>query len=113
MIRKKIPLSISGKDLAELYTYLALFGNVYDGYDTEIEALRNAIEEIYAEANRCNDAEYALNKLRNPREAGRKQTCSPQQIKQIREMRRCGMSIRRIAEESGMSKSSVQRWLRK
>ena len=113
MIKKKRPLSIRGKDLAELYTYLELFGKVYDGYDTEIERLRNAIEEIYAEGRQWNKAEYELNKLHNPREAGRKPRYTKQQTDQVCALAGRGMSIREIAEETGISRSSVQRWLRK
>lgn len=112
MIRKKVPVYIMEKDLGELYTYLELFGKVYDGYDTQIETLMKGIEEVYAHEYRCKDPEKALRRLRNPREAGRKQKYTQEQIEQVRELAREGRSIREIAEESGISKSSVQRWLK-
>lgn len=112
-IRRKFPLYMQAKDLGELYTYLELFGKVYDGYDAEVEVLRKGIEAIYAEEYRCGNAEGALKKLRNPREAGRKKRYGREQIEQIQELARSGMSIRKIAEETGISRSSIQRWLRK
>lgn len=113
MIQKKLPLYMQEKDLGELYTYLELFGRVYDGYDGEVEKLRKGIEAIYAEEYQCRNAGEVLKRLRNPREAGRKQKYEQQQIEEVRALAHTGRSIREIAEETGVSRSSVQRWIRK
>lgn len=111
MIRRKLPLYMQAKDLGELYTYLELFGRVYDGYDREIETIRKGIESIYTEEY-PEDANDALNRLKNPREAGRKQKYGQSQVKRVQELADAGLSIRRIAAETGIPKSSVQRWLK-
>ena len=113
MVRKKLPLFMQDTDLSEIYTYLELFGKVYDGYDKEIEKIRQGILKIYSEEYHCHDADDALRRLGNPRNAGRKAKYAENQKEQIRALSAAGMSIREIATETGMPKSSVQRWLRR
>ena len=114
MIRKKLAgVYMQEKDLAELYTYLELFGKVYDGYDKEIEKLSKGIEGIYAEEHRCENPQDVLRRLRNPRDAGRKHKYTREEIDRVQMLSDEGMSIRGIADVTGMPKSSVQRWLKK
>lgn len=102
-------LSMSAKDLCELYTSLELFRETYMDCENEAEKLLKCIKSIYIRQYGGDD----LAALRNPRGAGRKSTYSEEAKKQVAELWRQGKSYRSIALESGIPKSTVYRLMGK
>lgn len=102
---------MSEHDFAETYTFLELFLRTYVTHEDEVKIVLQAILDMYRlEYNRA-DPVQALKELRNPRNAGRKRHITQEDECRIRELRYHGYSIRYIAEETGIPKSSVQRLL--
>jgi hypothetical protein len=98
-------------DFGETYTFLELFLRTYVIHEEEVRIVLQAILETYIlEYNRV-DPVRVLKTLRNPRNAGRKKHIANEAVCRIRELHNQGHSIRCIAEETGVSKSSVQRLL--
>ena len=100
-------------DLGELYSYLELFRNTYITCEKEADRMLLAIQEIYMLQTGIRESMEALKNLRNPRNSGRKKTITEEQAGAVQELRCQGMTIREIAENTGLSKSSVQRILKK
>ncbi len=100
-------------DFGETYTFLELFLRTYVIYEDEVKIVLQAILEMYMLEYNKADPVRALKALRNPRNAGRKKQITDDNVDRIRGLYRKGLSIREIAEETGISKSSVQRFLRK
>ena len=105
---------MTGNDLAELYNYLTIFRKTYDDAESEAERLCRVIRDIFADQEghvHGEDADKALRRLKNPRNAGRKKTILPEQEQRIRELHEQGCSIRKISEEVSIPKSTVSRVL--
>jgi len=103
--------SMSEHDFGETYTFLELFLRTYVVHEEEVKIVLQAILDTYMlEYNRA-DPIQALKTLRNPRNAGRKKQISDDNVGRIMELYSKGLSIRKIAEETGIPKSSVQRWV--
>ena len=98
-------------DFGETYTFLELFLSTYYSHEKEVQIVLEAILDTYMKEYARKDPVRALKTLRNPRNAGRKQTIPEEAIQMVRSLHRNGKSIRVIAEEVGLSKSSVQRML--
>ncbi len=98
-------------DFGETYTFLELFLRTYVVHEDDVKTVLQAILKTYMlEYNRA-DPVQALKALRNPRNAGRKKQISNEVVSRIRELHSQGHSIRCIADETGVPKSSVQRLL--
>lgn len=111
MSQSRTGLLMNEQDLCELYTYLALFHKVYSVCDRESESLQKAVVELYKLQAGIEDEKIVLKALRNPRNAGRKKAITTSDCNTIMQMRKEGMTIREIAEKTGISRSSVQRAL--
>ena len=102
---------MSEHDFGETYTFLELFLRTYIVHEEEVKIVLQAVLDTYMlEYNRA-DPIRALKALRNPRNAGRKCQTTEEDITRIMELRRNHYSIRSIAEETGVSRSTVQRLL--
>lgn len=100
------------KDLCELYSFLKLFQRTYYPCEQETEQLLHTVRELYMLQTGTGDAEQALMELQNPRRAGRKKRITEEQRQTVRELHGRGMAIRKIAANTGLSRSSVQRVLK-
>ena len=100
-------------DFAETYTYLELFLSTYTVHEEEVGTTLKAILDTYMLEYNRKDPIHALRVLRNPRGAGRKALTTTEDATRVQELHNSGMSIRGIAEETGLSKSTVQRLLNK
>ena len=76
----------------------------------DIKRVSLAVQDIFFEQSHLTDTE-AMEKLRNPRHAGRKNSLNAEQISEIRAMRKDGLSIRKISEQMKVPKRTVQRVL--
>ena len=99
-------------DFGETYTFLELFLRTYVIHEDKVKIVLQAILEMYMLEYNKADPVRALKALRNPRNAGRKKQIADDNVDRIRGLYHKGLSIRKIAEETGISKSSVQRCLR-
>ncbi len=102
---------MSEHDFGEAYTSLELFFQTYVVQEEEVKIVLQAILETYMLEYNRTDPVQALKALRNPRSAGRKKQFTNEAMREIRELHNQGHSIRCIAEETGIPKSSVQRLL--
>ncbi len=100
-------------DFAETYTYLELFFKSYVVHENEVEIALKAILDTYMLEYNHKDPIHALRMLRNPRGAGRKALTTTEDVVCVMKLHNSGNSIRSIAEETGLSKSTVQRLLKK
>ncbi|MBR3431187.1 MAG: helix-turn-helix domain-containing protein [Clostridia bacterium] len=98
-------------DFGETYTFLELFLRTYVVHEDEVKTVLQAILEMYMLEYNREDPVRALKALRNPRNAGRKKRIANEVVSRIRELHSQGHSIRCIADETGVPKSSVQRLL--
>lgn len=101
-------------DLAELYTYLLTFNKIYDDKEKELKELTAAIRDRFVEQAAeayGEDVDAAMKRLRNPRQAGRKQSITPEQSVQIIKLHNEGKSIRKISKETNIARSTIQRHL--
>ncbi len=98
-------------DFGETYTFLELFLRTYVIHENEVKTVLQTILEMYMLEYNKKDPVRALRALRNPRNAGRKKHIASEVASRIRELRSQGHSIRCIAEETGVPKSSIQRLL--
>ena len=103
--------SMTEHDFGETYTFLELFLRTYVVHEDEVKTVLHAILEMYMLEYNRKDPVRALQALRNPRNAGRKKHIANEVVTRIRELHNQGHSIRCIAEETGVPKSSVQRLL--
>lgn len=101
---------MSERDFGELYSLLKFFFSIYATHEDEVKQVLEIIAEAYFTEYNCSDRE-AIEKLRNPRGAGRKKKLTEADKKRIQELRRAGHTIREIAVLTGISRSSVQRML--
>ena len=104
-------LIMADRDLAELYSYLRLFRRTYVACEKETDELLDAVKYLYMLQTGIIVTDEALVQLRNPKAAGRKKSITQEQCQKVRELHSSGMSIREIAANTGLSKSSVQRIL--
>jgi transposase-like protein len=104
--------SMTEHDFGETYISLELFLQTYVVHEDEVKIVLQAILDTYMLEYNRTDPIRALKKLRNPRNAGRKKQITDDDVVRIRKLYSKGLSIRKIAEETGIPKSSVQRWLR-
>lgn len=102
-------MGMRAHDFGELYSYLKLFGRVYTDYEEERETMERGIEEIFTREYACEDAPDVLVSMRNPRNAGRRRKTGEEAREQIRMLSKQGKSLREISDETGISKSTVQR----
>lgn len=96
-------------DLGELYALLSMYQDTYGGLP---EGLTEDIERHYQEAAACGlcmKGEPSITLVTNPRGAGRKRKTDPDEAADIIKMRRSGMTIRKIAQESGCSVGRVHK----
>lgn len=94
-------LGMRRQDLEELYELLELYERTYG---TEASGrLLAEISERYQNRYREN-----IGEKRNPRQAGRKRKYTETDRATIRESRKRGMTIRKIAQETGCSVGYVQ-----
>ena len=103
-------LFMNERDLGELYTYVELFHKTYRVCEQETEAFMKAIRKLYYIQTGIPEEEV-IRPLQNPRDAGRKRQLTDDDYAVIRELRKKGYTIREIAQETSISKSSVQRVL--
>lgn len=103
---------MSEHDFGETYTYLEFFLRTYIVHEEEVKIVLQAILDTYLLEYNRSDPIRALKALRNPRNAGRKSQTSEEDISRIRDLRRSHHSIRSIAEETGVPRSTVQRLLK-
>ena len=103
--------SMSETDLGELYTLLDLFRKTYTGCEKQADEVMEHIRLVYQYDYDCPDADQALRSLRNPRNAGRPAVISEETKKTVWELRASNKTIRQISEETGVSRSTVQRIL--
>ena len=99
------------RDLSELYTYLELFGRTYTVCAPEVMALMQTVKDIYILQTGISDEEAVFRALRNPRNAGRKKKVTEGDSAKIKQLSGEGMTVRAIAEELHIPKSTVQRML--
>lgn len=104
-------LVMADRDLAELYSYLRCFRRTYVACENEADELLDAVRGLYMLQTGITDADEAFAELGNPRSAGRKKSITQEQCQKARELHSSGMSIREIAANTGLSRSSVQRIL--
>jgi len=104
---------MSEHDFGETYTFLELFLKTYVVHEEEVKISLQAILDTYMLEYNQSDPIRALKVLRNPRNAGRKSQVKEEDISRIRELRMNHHSIRSIAEETGVPRSTVQRLLNK
>jgi Helix-turn-helix domain of resolvase. len=102
-------LFMSEFDFSELYTCLELFYKTYTACEAEVKTVLEAIENVYAREYRLSSPEQLHKVLHNPRNAGRKAKLEPAEVERIRELSGRGYSVRKIAEETGIPRSTVQR----
>lgn len=94
-------LEMKRQDLEELYILLEVYERTYGG--------RNAGEMKEELSARYREGKGGdISGKRNPRRAGRKRQYAEEERKQIRELRDKGMTMRKIAEETGCSVGYVQ-----
>jgi hypothetical protein len=92
-------LTMIEKDLGEPYTYLELLQKTYLCCEDEVRILLDTILQIYSMQFYRKDLVSAIHELRNPRNAGRKCTCSDADMQRVKEKSGEGLSIRKIAAE--------------
>ena len=110
---RRTGLCMSEHDFGETYTFLELFFQTYTVHEDDVKVVLQAILDTYIlEYNRA-DPLRALKTLRNPRNAGRKQQITDEDMCKIKDLHNKGLSIRSISEETGISKSTIQRMLQK
>ena len=108
---RRTGLCMTEHDFGETYTFLELFLKTYTSHEEEVQIVLDAILAIYMlEYGRRNPVR-ALKALRNPRNAGRKPAIPDDAERTVKSLHCRGKSIRTIAEETGLSKSTVQRLL--
>lgn len=97
-------------DLGELYALLIMYQNVYGGVGDKLIA---EIADNYNRTAACScpgsGREDAIAPITNPRGAGRKRRNDPDEAEKIRQLRKCGKSIRSIASETGRSAGYVHK----
>ena len=89
------------QDMEELYQLLEVYERTYGG-----RKVREMLQEVSARYRE--EKGGSVSQKRNPRGAGRKQRYAEDEKRRVRELRDGGMSIRRIAEETGCSVGYVQ-----
>lgn len=102
---------MSEHDFGETYSFLELFYRTYTINEKAVKDVLGTILDVYKMEFDCGNSnpEIVLKTLRNPRNAGRKQTLSADTIDTVFSLRSTGISIREIAYKTGISKSTVQR----
>ena len=96
-------------DLGELYALLSMYRNTYGNIP---EGLTEQVARHYQEAaafSQCMEGESSVPPVTNPRGAGRKGHTDPDEAAEIIKMRHSGMTIRKIAQESGCSVGRVHK----
>ena len=114
VMRRNMITAMREQDLAELYTYLQLFRHLYDDCEREAERLCEAVKSVFMMESRVRtpeEADEAMRRLRNPRNAGRKSSYTEEKRNKVISLSQSGMSIREIARETSVPKSTVQRML--
>lgn len=104
-------LIMSEVDLGELYCYLELFHKTYISNEEKVLDVMKTIRELYSLQEGIKEEDVVFRFLGNPRNAGRKTRITDEERKTIKALSKAGYSIRSIAKETGISKSSVQRIL--
>ncbi len=110
-IYRRTGLCMTEHDFGETYTFLELFLKTYCSHEDEVRIVLDTILATYMQEYGRKDPIQALKALRNPRNAGRKQTIPEDVEHMVKSLHCLGKSIRAIAEETGLSKSSVHRLL--
>ena len=112
MEQKKKLSSMSTYDLADLRNLLRLLDIYYETHGKATELMDSIRSEL---SNRLDKKIISLddifNVLNNPRRAGRKSHYSSAVNDEIKELRKKGYTLIRIANELGVSYSHVQRVL--
>lgn len=98
-------LEMKRQDMEELWQLLSLYGRTYGSREAG-----ELLEEVSGRY-RNRYGESILGK-RNPRKAGRKKQYTEEKKQEIRELREKGLTIRKIAGETGCSAGYVQGVLR-
>lgn len=97
-------------DFGELYSLLDYFYRVYAIREDAVKLVLDTIAEAYS-TEYGHDDPAAIKLLHNPRGAGRKKKISVEAQQEIRSLHKSGLSVREIAQNTGISKSTVQRIL--
>lgn len=100
------PIEMKRQDLIELYQLLVVYKQTYFG-NRNIEELIDEITDRFRNAYKED-----IKHVRNPRNAGRKCQYTEENIQMIKELRKNGYSLRKIAEEMGCSLGRVQNVLK-
>ena len=101
-------LEMTRKDMEELYQLLCVYRRTYTEKEETAERIAADLETRYQSVY-GRKIIYAG----NPRNAGRKRKYTEETDVRIAELRRKGLSLRRIAEEEGCSLGKVQKALKK
>lgn len=97
-------------DFGELYNLLDYFYRVYAIQEDAVKLVLDTIAEAYSSEYGYDDP-AAIKLLHNPRGAGRKKMISAEVQRKVRSLHKSGLSVREIAQDTGISKSTVQRIL--
>lgn len=98
------------KEFGDLYACLMCF---YRTYAIEEEAVKHVLDVVayaYSTEYEADDPD-AISRLRNLRGAGRNSKFTEEDRQKVKELAKAKLSVREIAEKTGISKSTVQRML--
>lgn len=99
-------ITMRPSDLGELYGLLTMYQQAYGGIGEEFFL---EVRERYAESAHFFGCTEEIPLITNPRAAGRKRKSNPEEVQKILELRKKGMTIRKIAVEMGCSVGLVHK----
>ncbi len=99
-------ITMRPSDLGELYGLLIMYQQAYGGIE---EKFFSEVRERYADSARFFGYTGEIPLITNPRAAGRKRKDNPEEVQKILELRRKGMTIRKIAAKMGCSVGFVHK----
>lgn len=97
-------------DFGELHSLLKCFYSTYAIHEDEVKQVLDIVAEAYSMEYNRSDIK-AIERLGNPRGAGRKAKLTEADKTFVQNLRSAGHTIREIAALTGIPKSSVQRLL--
>lgn len=99
-------LNMHKHELLEFYQLINLYKTTYK--DDSLDKLLIDVEILYGEITHTD-----IKQQSNPRQAGRKTKYTEEQNQQIIDLRKSGVSLRNIANETGFSLGHIQTVLKK
>lgn len=97
-------IEMKASDLCELYILLEMYGQTYG----TTEGIRDLTEAVKAKCR-----EQGITDIRNPKNAGRKKVHGQETESEILELRRQGLTMRQIAQETNVSAGYVSKLIKK